>query len=187
MQHIKSSLFRLRAYALRRDRLPPSPDVGALIVLFVYEGFRRCAAPPPRYGYVARFTGFECRSPAARQIPIFRAAISNYGTGNGDRRDRTSCSAFSELSFLSFRIMKKPEQASGGAAPGKMVTVAMESAYSAEGVSTGFSAGVSSGLSEPSGRSLAALTMSSRPMKGWPCSTSAARLASSSICISTKA
>ena len=77
MQHIKASLFRLRAYALRRDRLPPSPDVGALIVLFVYEGFgstrlaalacyalagRRCAAPPPRYGYVARFTGFEFRS-----------------------------------------------------------------------------------------------------------------------------
>ena len=39
MQHIKASLFRLRAYALRRDRLPPTPDVGALIVLFVYEGF----------------------------------------------------------------------------------------------------------------------------------------------------
>ena len=59
---IKASLFRLRAYALRRDSLPPTPDVGALIVLFVYEGFRRCAAPPPRYGYAARSAGSNRRS-----------------------------------------------------------------------------------------------------------------------------
>ena len=77
MQHIKALLFRLRAYALRRDRLPPTPDVGALKVLFVYEGFgstrlaalacyalagRRCAPPPPRYGYAARSAGSNRRS-----------------------------------------------------------------------------------------------------------------------------
>ncbi len=50
---------------------------GSNYLFYSYEGFgstrlaalacyalagRRCAAPPPRYGYVARFTGFECRS-----------------------------------------------------------------------------------------------------------------------------
>ena len=34
MQYIDTTPFRLRAYALRRDWLPPTPDVGALIVFF---------------------------------------------------------------------------------------------------------------------------------------------------------
>ena len=53
---------RKRCNILRPHFLPPTPDVGALIVLFVYEGFRRCAAPPPRYGYAARSAGSNRRS-----------------------------------------------------------------------------------------------------------------------------
>ena len=69
MQYVDTTPFRLRAYALRRDWLPPTPDVGALIVFFVYEWFRCCRGSTTRYGYVARETGSEFRSPAAHQLP----------------------------------------------------------------------------------------------------------------------
>ena len=36
------------------------------------------SAPPPRYGYVARFTGFEFRSPTAHQLPDKHLFINRF-------------------------------------------------------------------------------------------------------------